>query len=249
MIFNNFIFFLKSKNIHKIKILAFIYVNLKKIIFIPLISILRYYRFYNPKYNVSKKINFGNNKENLFFIKKLRKSKLYLEFGSGNSTLLAKFYNKEFYSVESDRNFYFFLKYYFLKDYFFLKNYFLKDLGLVKYFSIPLLFNLRKKFLSSKARKYSSDIFDILTKKKKVPDFVLIDGRYRVLTSIYLYKFYEKKNKNFIIIIDDYKNRDFYHVIENFFVVKTYGRFGVVMNLIKGIDTSKYIKKYILDYR
>jgi len=244
MIFNNFIFFLKSKNIHKIKILAFIYINLKKITFIPLISILRYYQFYNPKYNVSKKINFDNNKENLFFIKKLRKSKLYLEFGSGNSTLLAKFYNKEFYSVESDRNFYFFLK-----NKFFLKNYFLKDLGVVKYFSIPLLFNLRKKFLSSKARKYSSDIFNILKKNKKVPDFVLIDGRYRVLTSIYLYRFYKNKNKNFFIIIDDYKNRNFYHVIENFFVIKTYGRFGVTNELKKGIDTSKYIKKYILDYR
>ncbi len=153
--------FLKSMKVHEIKILAFIYINLKKIFLIPLISVLRYYNLYSPDYEVKKKINFGKKKENLFFIKQLKKSNLYLEFGSGNSTLVAKYYKKKFYSVESDRNFYFFLK----KKYL-LKNYFLRDIGIVKYFSIPLLFNLQKKFLVNRARRYSNDILNILEKKK-----------------------------------------------------------------------------------
>ena len=243
-IFSNLYFFLKSKNIQKIKIVAFIYINLKNIIYIPIISVLRYYQFYNPKYNVSKKINFNNDKENDFFIKKLKECKLYLEFGSGNSTLLAKFYNKKFYSIESDKNFYFFLK-----KKFNLKNYFLRDIGIVKYFSIPLLFHLRKKFLLNKANKYSSDIFKILKKEKIIPDFILVDGRYRVLTAIYLYKFYKDKNKKFTIIIDDYKERNFYHIIDKFFEIKTYGRFGVTSKIKKGINPEKYIVDYVLDYR
>ena len=130
-----------------------------------------------------------------------------------------------------------------------LKNYFLRDIGIVKYFSIPLLFNLQKKFLVNRARRYSNDILNILEKKKQIPDFVLVDGRYRVLTSIYLYRFYQKKRGKFTIIIDDYKERNFYHIIEKFFVIKTYGRFGVINKIKKRINTTKYIKKYILDYR
>ena len=47
--------FLKSMKVHEIKILAFIYINLKKIFLIPLISVLRYYNLYSPDYEVKKK--------------------------------------------------------------------------------------------------------------------------------------------------------------------------------------------------
>lgn len=218
------------------------YIFFKKIIINPFISILRFYKIYSPKYNIKKKIQFGNTKENIYFLKLLKKSKLYFEYGSGNSTLVAKELKVNFYSVESDKNFYAHLK----KK--IKKNYFLRDLGFVYYYSIPILFWIRKFFLKTKAKKYASDVLEILRSKKLSPDLILIDGRYRVLCALYIYNFFKINKKNFRIIIDDYKERSEYKVLEKFFVIKKIGRFGVAQ-AIKKNNTDKYIEKYSLDFR
>ena len=59
--------FLKSMKVHEIKILAFIYINLKKIFLIPLISVLRYYNLYSPDYEVKKKNKFWQEKRKFIF--------------------------------------------------------------------------------------------------------------------------------------------------------------------------------------
>ena len=41
---------------------------------------------YNPSYKIKKKINFDNKMENNFFLNQLKKSKIYLEYGSGPSS-------------------------------------------------------------------------------------------------------------------------------------------------------------------
>ena len=74
------------------------------------IYLLRYFSILKTKYKVSSEINFGSNQANSFFKKHLKKCKFYLEYGSGNSTLLAVRYKKKFISVEGDRSFYNYLR-------------------------------------------------------------------------------------------------------------------------------------------
>ena len=89
---------------------------------------------------------------------------------------------------------------------------------------------------------------EILEKKRIVPDLILVDGRYRVLTSLCLHQFFSKNKKKFIIIIDDYQDRNYYHILNKFFKVKMVGRFGVFYKLKKN-KASELINHYSLDYR
>ena len=45
-----------------------------------------YYGLYKLNYNFSSNIDFGSKKSNIFFKKKIKKSNLVFEYGSGNST-------------------------------------------------------------------------------------------------------------------------------------------------------------------
>ena len=70
------------------------------------IYLLRYLTIINSKYNVSNKVNFGSKVANNFFKKNLKQCNFYLEYGSGNSTILANKLNKKFKSIETDKSFY-----------------------------------------------------------------------------------------------------------------------------------------------
>ena len=101
-------------------------------------------------------------------------------------------------------------------------------------------------FLKAKAKKYAGDVLENLRLRKLSPDLILVDGRYRVLCALYLYNFFKINKKKFIIVIDDYKERTEYKVLEKFFVIKKIERFGVAQ-AIKKKNTDKYIDKYSLD--
>ena len=66
------------------------------------IYLLRYLTIINSKYNVSNKINFGSKSANNFFKKNLKKCNFYLEYGSGNSTILANKFNKKFNGMDAE---------------------------------------------------------------------------------------------------------------------------------------------------
>ena len=51
-----------------------------------------------------------------------------------------------------------------------------------------------------------------------------------------------------LIILDDYKHREYYQIIEKFWNVRIIGRFAVLEGLIKN-DSKEFITKYILDCR
>ena len=57
-------------------------------------------------YSLSHQINFGSIKANNFYIYSLKKSKFYFEYGSGNSSMLAKRLSKNFISIECDKSFF-----------------------------------------------------------------------------------------------------------------------------------------------
>ena len=82
----------------------------------------------------------------------------------------------------------------------------------------------------------------------KASDLILIDGRYRVLTALCIHQYLRRNKKKSLIIIDDYKERKFYHILKNFFEIKIIGRFGI-LERIKNRDVTNLIDKYSLDYR
>ena len=86
-------------------------------------------------------------------------------------------------------------------------------------------------------------------KKKIYPDLILIDGRYRVLCALFLYNFLRNKNYEFNIIIDDYFDRPFYQVLDNYFEIIKVGRLGVATKIKYRESISEDINKYYLDCR
>ncbi len=209
---------------------------------------IRYYNLLNIDYKITNKLSFGT-LENKFFQKKLNNSKYYLEYGSGNSTVLASQQNKKYLSIESDKNFY---KYMVKKIN--TENFYFIDFGVVGFYSYPYFFSLNRE----KAIKYCSGVLNYLKNKKKFPDLILIDGRYRVLAGLYVFKFLLNCKSKFNVIIDDYYdikknkiNRNHYSILDKFFYIKKVGRFGVATK-IKKYNKNLLIKNlslYSLDPR
>ena len=119
--------------------------------------------------NSSSYINFGSKKSNNFFINELKKSKFYFEFGSGNSTILADKFDKNFISVELDKAFYKNISNCIKKK----NKVIFVDIGPVGEFSYPLFKN------KDQILKYIKSINNFFI-KKKFPSLILVDGRFRV---------------------------------------------------------------------
>lgn len=214
-----------------------------EILYVPF-YILQRYNFIKKKFIIDNNIDFGP-EANKFFENKLLNSKLYLEYGSGSSTLLADRNNINYYSVESDKLFYKTLKKS-LKN----GNYFLKDFGLLSPHSRPVLFTYTKFYYSKRAKKYAGDVLNYLNEKNLIPDLILIDGRYRILCALYVYKFLKEKNFSTTIIIDDYGYRPYLCVIDKLFDgKKIIGRQAVFDKLKECENINELIKIYSYDYR
>ena len=209
---------------------------LKKI-FNLIIYILRYFSILEfNRFKLSGSIDFGSKNANNFFKKKLKNSKFFLEYGSGNSTIFAKKLKKKFLSIETDKCFYNFIK---KKK---IENIYYSNIGPTKYYSYPIMPTFLIKRL---VKNYGNSINFFYKKFEKVPDLILIDGRFRVFVTLTVIKFCLLKNKNLntTIIIDDFKLRKNYHVLKNIIKIKNVGRFGVI-NLNKKIK----VKKMKIDY-
>lgn len=204
-----------------------------------IIYLLRYFSIIVPNYKLSREINFGSEKSNKFFKRKLKNCKFYFEYGSGSSTLLAIKYKKKFISLEADRSFYNYLKKY--KDRREIKY---TNIGPTKYFSYPILpFFLIKK----KIKTYVSYLKINFSEIKSAPDLFLIDGRFRVNVCLSIVKFLtiKKFKKKITIIIDDYKYRKSYKILEKIFKINLIGRFGVITLLNYKAIPLKKIKKML----
>ena len=118
-------------------IILFNKLGFREIFFLPHFLLI-HFNFTKEKLTtitLDKNINFGP-ESNEFFTNKLLSSKIYLEYGSGSSTLLADRNNINYYSIESDKNFHKTLKKSLKNE----KNYLLKDFGFVGYNSKPVFF-------------------------------------------------------------------------------------------------------------
>ena len=197
---------------------TYIYSFLKKIY-----HILRFFDLVKVNYTSNNNVFFGSLEAGDFLKKKILNSKIFLEFGSGNTTLYAQKNNKICFSIESDRNFYTNMKEKVATNLYF------HSLGFVEFFSYPLFKSFFfKKFYKKRAIIYSSEIFKVFKSKNIYPDFILVDGRYRVLCMLQLFKFLKQNQLfNTCVVLDDFKSRDYYNIISQFFEIKLKGRLGV----------------------
>ena len=237
--------------------------NLKTILFISLIKkilglryynyikhTLRYYSFYPLNYKISDELCFGSTKSNDFFEQELNKSKVFLEYGSGSSTLLADKLNKNFYTIEGDKNFYKYMKKKINNN-----KILFKTLGIVNDYSVPIdskfEYDLKKISNNHKIRvkNYCKGILDEFNEKKIIPDLILVDGRYRNLTGMFLYNFFKNKNIKFKIIFDDYVNRKNHHILDEFFEIERFERFGIATQLKENLNLEFNIEKSYQDCR
>lgn len=139
-----------------------------------------------------------------FFEGKLSKSSFYLEFGAGGSTLLADRFGIPTISVEGDR--------YYAKAVRSALGPNTKvrivtpDMGITGKWSMPL-FGARRK-----GARYVEAPFAIL--ENRFPDFVLIDGRYRIACALETARQAASRNAHTQILVDDYVERSHYHCLE-----------------------------------
>ena len=104
--------------------------------------------------------------------------------------------------------------------------------------------------IKKKAQAYASDVLNYLNEQNLTPDLFLVDGRYRILCALYIYKFLKEKNYSWTLIIDDYATRTHYmQVLEKCFEGKLVGRQKVFTKLKECNNIDELIKIYSYDYR
>jgi len=138
------------------------------------------------------------------------KSRDVLEFGSGGSTLLFAKFARKVVSVESDRQFLNHVQTS-LERLGLNRNVRLiyADIGLTKSFGQPI--KIFRFLYKSRYKSYTKVYFDQIESDFN-PEIVFIDGRFRAWCAIQASLRIQNK---FIIIFDDYFNRDEYHLIES----------------------------------
>ena len=146
--------------------------------------------------------------EKALFDKAIKKSKNYLEFGLGGSTLRAILKSRaKIYTVESSHEWIAHMRKYMLLRYFENRRLFISyvDIGPTSMWGYPGSNNLRNLFPA-----YSSNIFKVID--AKALDLVLVDGRFRVACTLKIILECHKNN-NLKILIHDFWNREHYHVV------------------------------------
>lgn len=160
-----------------------------------------------------------------FFLEKLSGSKLFLEFGSGGSTIAAARMGKRFVTVESDENF--------LSE---VKKaigpgagrsqFFYTNVGRTGPWGIPIIkFKTRARL--ARWRRYVDAPWAYLKESGEFPDLIFIDGRFRVACALSSFKYLQGRS-DALVLVDDYVGRPEYQVIEKFGTLeKTVGRLAV----------------------
>lgn len=180
------------------------------------------------------------------FITLLQNCRFFLEYGSGGSTVTAARLNKAFISVDTDK---YFQKSVARKIGTLKANQHLiyADIGLTGPWGRPLLIRHLSEQRQKKWLNYPNLPWHNMG--NQLPDLVLIDGRFRVTTTLtcctHLAHHPEAR-----IIVDDYSDRPHYHVIEKHAkLIAMYGRMAVFQPIEYSPELRKIITEYALDWR
>ena len=138
--------------------------------------------------------------------RRLQNTKLFLEFGSGGSTVLANRLRVPTITVESDRFFGAAVRKA-LTDADLTKMVFPK-MGITKEWGMPVFFKRRK------GLRYAGAPFGHLD--ELFPDLVLVDGRYRVACVLATARQAHLAASTAQLMLDDYEGRPSYHALESY---------------------------------
>lgn len=187
-----------------------------------------------------------------WFTKRLEAARLYVEFGSGGSTVLASALGKEFVSIESDRDF--------------LaavakkieqaghrdpakQHLVWRDIGQTKALGKPFVVGVPLPARRKLFRAYSD--LPITELGGRLPDLVLVDGRFRAACALKALRALAPTS-GWTLIVDDYVGRPHFHVVEEFAVLKEHVGRMAVFEAAKPWDAealARAIAKTELDYR
>ena len=196
---------------------------------------LRYVGIVRVNYNINDNLNFRSIDANNTIKELILNSKSILEFGSGHSTLFYKKNGKKYMSFETDKDFF---RYMSGKT----KVNFI-NIGITSFYSIPYKKNAGSIYYSEIIKNLSYENLDF--------DLIIIDGRFRVLTSLIIHKILSKK-KNLsdpIILLDDYKNRSHYHILKNYYEIKLINDIAKMKIKIGKFVDDLELKKFMNDYK
>jgi hypothetical protein len=176
-------------------------------------------------------------KDKFMFYKYLIKSNHYFEYGSGGSTCKTALAPniKSIYSVESDLEWHNKIK----KELKFIQNNKTINLIYCEMDTQPKSWgNPGPKSVIADWQNYSNQLSLLSNFEKQQLDLILIDGRFRVACCL---KCYDEIKDNCLIMIDDFLNRNKYHVILNHYEIfeKTIDNRMVVLKKKKNASPSK----------
>jgi hypothetical protein len=137
---------------------------------------------------------------------RLQRTKLFLEFGSGGSTVLANRLGTPTITVESDRFYGAAVQAAIMHDN--LTKMVFPKMGITKQWGMPVFFKKRK------GLRYAGAPFHHLS--EKFPDFILVDGRYRVACVLETARRAYLARSVAELMLDDYEGRPRYHALEDY---------------------------------
>lgn len=171
--------------------------------------------------------------------RKLRESRCYLEFGSGGSTVLADRIGVRTISVESDRQYAKVVRGTLSRHG--SVEMLTPNIGITGEWGMPLFKNHRK------WRRYVDAPFAKLA--DAFPDLVLIDGRFRVACALNTARHAHQLGVQATLIFDDYEERPFYNVVEQFIGVPQLVGRSAVFHLGRTAIDPNLIDRFIEDPR
>jgi hypothetical protein len=184
-----------------------------------------------------------------WFIDTLKRSKRYLEFGTGGSTYLAAKFNIDFVAVDSDKYFLKSVQKKIREDGYARptgQTFRYADIGLTAHWGRPIGPGLDSPKRLEKFRRYS-DLPPESLAGGQTPDFVLVDGRFRVACVLKALRALQHES-GWTIAMDDYGDRPHFHVVSEFAEIDQLvnGRMAVI-TAAKPVDPQRLdsaIRKY-----
>ncbi len=184
------------------------------------------------------------------FTTEIAKANFYLEFGSGASTILAARAGVQTISVESDLKFAEAMRT--VLGSLAPVEIIVCDIGLTEEWGYPVFTRSTAKRLEYWI-KYTKDPFSKIAKATSFPDMVLIDGRFRVACALATALNAKKAEAVTTIYIDDYRDREHYHVVENYLgapiMTGRAARFSIDEGKFKQPISVATVHHYTADFR
>ena len=177
----------------------------------------------------------------LYFCEHIKSSQVYLEYGSGGSTLVAARYVGTLISVDSDKQFLRSVEKVIESGRNQTRKLIHANIGLTEQWGRPVI----RKLTRGRARRwsnYSHLPWQWLRRHNLEPDTILVDGRFRVACVLESIK-NMKTPDNCKILFDDYAEREYYHIVEAFCILlRMEGRMAILQPK-RNIDQNSLLEK------